>query len=332
MKNISIKDLADNLKLSKATVSWILSGQGKKRGFSDATIKRVTNYAKSVNYRTNMVARSLSLGQTNIIGIIVPYIDDTFYASLIQAIEAEVYKHNYVLTICCTDENAEKEALLINTLCSQRVDGLIIATAQKSRESILQLKKDRVPFVLVDRHFSDIDTNYVTVNSEETSHQVVSHLANQGSKKIALITTSTNLSVMRERTQGYCNGLQESGLSYDERLVIEIDRPTYQSDSITQLDRLFKDIPDVDGFFFTTHYLAFEAIRYFISHDMDYHSKFHLGCFHDTLGLGILAPEMCISKIQVQEMGTRATQILTEVIEDVNRPSQCEVLKNILLK
>ena len=284
-----------------------------------------------VNYRTNMVARSLSLGQTNIIGIIVPFIDDTFYASLIQAVETEVHKRNYVLTICCTDENAEKEALLINTLCSQRVDGLIIATSENSQNSILQLKKDKVPFVLVDRYFPKIDTNYVIVNSEEGSQQVVSNLVKQGSRKIALITTSTGLSAMQKRTQGYCNGLKDAGLRFDERLIVEIDRPNFKSDCVTQLDRLFSDIPDIDGFFFTTHYLAFEALRYFITHNIDYHNKFHLGCFHETLGLDILAPEMCISRMQVKEMGTKAIQILTEVIEDIDRPNQCEVLKNTLV-
>ena len=331
MKNISIKNIADNLHLSKATVSWILSGQGEKRGFSSATIKRVSDYAKSVNYRTNMVARSLSLGQTNTIGVIVPFIDDTFYASLIQAIETEAHRYNYVITICCTDENAEKEAVLINTLCSQRVDGLIIAASEKSQNNILQLKKDKVPFVLADRNFPEIDTNYVIVNSEEGSQQVVSHLAKQGSRKIALVTTSTGLSAMKERTQGYCNGLEEAGLSFDERLIVKINRPNFKSDCITQLDRLFSDIPDVDGFFFTTHYLAFEAIRYFINHNIDYHKDFYLGCFHETLGLGILAPEMCISRMKVKEMGTKATQILTEVIKDINRPSQSEVLSNTLL-
>ena len=67
-------------RLSKATVSWILSGQGPAKGFSDATIKRVKEYAESVNYRPNLLARSLSLGTTNTIGLIIPFIGDTINA------------------------------------------------------------------------------------------------------------------------------------------------------------------------------------------------------------------------------------------------------------
>ena len=59
---VSLKDIAQALNLSKATISWILSGQGEAKGFSEATIKRVKEYADSVNYRPNQVARSLSLG------------------------------------------------------------------------------------------------------------------------------------------------------------------------------------------------------------------------------------------------------------------------------
>ena len=85
---VSIKDIAQALNLSKATVSWILSA-GPAKGFSDTTIKRVKDYAESVNYRPNLLARSLSLGTTNTIGLIIPFIGDTFYAQLVQAIESE---------------------------------------------------------------------------------------------------------------------------------------------------------------------------------------------------------------------------------------------------
>ena len=91
---VSLKDIAQALNLSKATVSWILSGQGPAKGFSEATIKRVKEYAESVNYRPNLLARSLSLGVTNTIGLIIPFIGDTFYAQLVQAIEAEAIRND----------------------------------------------------------------------------------------------------------------------------------------------------------------------------------------------------------------------------------------------
>ena len=75
VKKTSIKDIAAELHLSKATISWILSGQGEAKGFSKATIKRVKEYAESVNYRPNLLARSLSKGASNTIGLIIPFIN-----------------------------------------------------------------------------------------------------------------------------------------------------------------------------------------------------------------------------------------------------------------
>ena len=101
---VSIKDIAQALSLSKATVSWILSGQGPAKGFSD-----VKEYAESVNYRPNLLARSLSLGTTNTIGLIIPFIGDTFYAQLVQAIESEAARNKYVLIVCSSEGDGDKE-------------------------------------------------------------------------------------------------------------------------------------------------------------------------------------------------------------------------------
>ena len=111
--NASIKDIAQALNLSKATVSWILSDQGETKGFSQATIKRVKEYADSVNYRPNLLARSLSLGTSNTIGLIIPFIGDTFYAQLVQAIEQEAVRNKYVLMVCSSEGDGEIEFELI---------------------------------------------------------------------------------------------------------------------------------------------------------------------------------------------------------------------------
>ena len=81
---VSIKDIAQALNLSKATVSWILSGQGPAKGFSDTTIKRVKDYAESVNYRPNLLARSLSLGTTNTIGLVIHFMLSWFKQSSLR--------------------------------------------------------------------------------------------------------------------------------------------------------------------------------------------------------------------------------------------------------
>lgn len=173
---VSLKDIAQALNLSKATISWILSGQGEAKGFSEATIKRVKEYADSVNYRPNQVARSLSLGTSNTLGLIIPFIGDTFYAQLAQAVETEAACNNYALFVCSSEGDGDKEYKLIQMLKSKQVDGIIVAPTKVSRKGIDLLTKDSLPFVLVDRYYPNVPTNYVIVNNSQSCYDLVYHI------------------------------------------------------------------------------------------------------------------------------------------------------------
>ena len=325
---VSIKDIAQALNLSKATVSWILSGQGPAKGFSDTTIKRVKDYAESVNYRPNLLARSLSLGTTNTIGLIIPFIGDTFYAQLVQAIESEAARNKYVLIVCSSEGDGDKEYELVKMLRSKQVDGIVIAPTKVSRKGVNLLLKDSLPFVLVDRYFPNVDTNYVIVNNCQCCYDLTYHLIKKGSRKIALITTDVHLYVMKKRIDGYRKALRDLDVDNDMSLEIFVDRQNYKTDIVDKLDCLFEEVPDVDGFFFSTHYLALESIRYFISNKIDYHTRFNMGCFHETTALDILSPEMSISRMPIEQMGIQAIQILLENIRDKNFSHKGVVVNN----
>lgn len=328
---VSIKDIAQALNLSKATVSWILSGQGPAKGFSEATIKRVKEYAESVNYRPNLLARSLSLGTSNTIGLIIPFIGDTFYAQLVQAIESEAARNKYVLIVCSSEGDGEKEYELVKMLRSKQVDGIIIAPTKVSRKGVNLLLKDALPFVLVDRYFPNLDTNYVIVNNNQCCYDLTYHLVKKGSRRIAMITTDIHLYVMKQRLDGYRRALRDLDVSSHFELEVFVDRQGYKRDLAERLDCLFEEVPDVDGFFFSTHYLALEAIRYFITHKMDYHTRFNMGCFHDTAALDILSPEMSITRMPIDEMGVQAVQTLLENIQDKEFVHKGIVLNNVFL-
>lgn len=328
---ISIKDIAQALNLSKATVSWILSGQGPAKGFSEVTIKRVKEYAESVNYRPNLLARSLSLGTTNTIGLIIPFIGDTFYAQMVQAIESEAARNKYVLIVCSSEGDGDKEYELVKMLRSKQVDGIVIAPTKVSKKGVNLLLKDSLPFVLVDRYFPNVDTNYVIVNNCQCCYDLTYHLIKKGSRKIALITTDMHLYVMKQRIDGYRKALRDLKVDNELALEVFVDRQNYKTDIVDKLDCLFEEVPDVDGFFFSTHYLALESIRYFIDHQIDYHTRFNMGCFHETPALDILCPEMTISQMPIEEIGTQAIQILLENIKDKNFSHKGVVVKNRFL-
>ena len=198
-----------------------------------------------------------------------------------QSIEAEAARNKNVLIVCSSEGNGEKEFELIKMLRSKQVDGIIIAPTKTSQKGIDFLIEDKLPFVLIDRYFPNLNTNYVIVNNYQTSYDLVYHLLKKGSRKIALLTTDVHLYVMKRRIEGYRKALDAQGINSDLDLELFIERQNYEIDIVDKLDSLFKEVPDVDGFFFSTHYLALEAIRYFIKRKIDYHTRFNMGCFHD---------------------------------------------------
>lgn len=323
--SVSIKDMAAALGLSKATVSWILSGQGETKGFSAATIKRVKDYAELVNYRPNLVARSLSLGVSKTLGLVIPFLRDTFFARLAYFVERYAALKGYSLIVCSSEGDGVKEHDMILTLMSKRVDGIILAPTKIDVKGIKYLLQQNFPFVLIDRYFQNLNTNYVIVDNNKAGYDVVCCLAGKGAKKIAIVVTDIHLYVVKQRLDGYRRALHDMGLNDDISLEVFVDRLDYESDIVEKLDCLFMAVPDVDGFFFVTHYLAMSAIRYFVNNNIDYH-RFTLGCFEMMEGLDILAPEMCSELFPIEEMGKEAIDILLDDIQSGSCQYQSRVL------
>ena len=109
----SLKDIAEELRLSKTTVSWVLSGRGNERGISQATQDRVKQCARRMNYQPNLLARSLNTGVSSTIGLILPSISDSFYSQVAREVEMEAERHGYSLMICSSESEGERENRMI---------------------------------------------------------------------------------------------------------------------------------------------------------------------------------------------------------------------------
>jgi LacI family transcriptional regulator len=311
----SLKDIAKALNVSKTTVSWVLANQGDERKISVVMQEKIRAYAKKIDYQPNLLAKSLTKGTSHTLGLIVPSIGDEFYAQIAKEIELEAEDYGYTLTFCSSETDAERESKMIRMLKSKRVDGLIIAPTKLSKEELEIMIEEKFPFVLIDRFFPELDTNYVIIDNEGASENLVNWLICQGKKKIAFITTDTHLLVMNRRYDGYKKALMESHLSALPELYGEVKRSEYETAIIGVLDRIFQQVPDVDGFCFSTHYLALEAIRYFYKRNMDIKQKIGLASIHTTSSFEILAPQMNIAQMPVQETGKNAVRILVNELE-----------------
>lgn len=315
MKRTSLKDIAEKLQLSQTAVSWVLTGNGDRRGISKATQDLVRNCAAEMNYQPNLIARSLNLGKTKTLGLIIPSISDFFYSSIAMEIEQTASKNGYSLMIASSESNPEKEENLLRTFRSKGVDGIIIAPTKKSKNEIKRLIKEKFPIVSFDRFFPDLEMSSIVIDNKESSYKLVRHLIRKGCKKIAVITTNPHLITMCSRVDGYKQGLEEAGIDINPDLIGCVTYDKYELNIINVLDAIFEKEADVDGFFFTTHILALEAFLYFNKKGINFNEKFGLACIHSVSTFEILAPYINVAEMPVKEIGEKSVNILLESIE-----------------
>lgn len=328
----SLKDIAEKLNLSKATISWTLSGKGDEKGISMATQEKVFQCAKELNYQPNLLARSLHSGYSKTIGLIIPDITDSFYSKVACIIEREADARGYSVMIGNSESKIERENKLIRLLKAKQVDGLILAPTKVSKTEIELLVDEAFPLVLFDRYFPQINTNYIIIDNEESSYQLVRKMVVDGARKIAIITTNSYLRTMNMRREGYARALMEMNLSVEAELYGEVPFVDYERNIDKILDRIFKEVPDVDGFFFTTHILAIEAFRYFYDKGIDL-KKYALACIHSVPSFRALAPNINIALMPIDEIGENAVRILLKNIEHrQGNPKVMDKVETIVLR
>jgi LacI family transcriptional regulator len=181
-KKTSLADIAKALGVSKTLVSMVLNDKGTENGINEDTQKRVWAKAKELDYKPNMMARSLRMGRSNTIGLIVADISNSFYAS-VCAVPWRMPQAKQV-TMCslvAQMKTLPRNADLIQMLRDRQVDGLIISTTLSNNEDIQELKSEKFPFVLIDRFVpGQEDTPFVTADNYGGSISVVDHLIKQG--------------------------------------------------------------------------------------------------------------------------------------------------------
>ena len=209
-QNITIKDIARALKISVSTVSRALSGGS---GIKEETRLMVRELAEQLNYTPNSIALSLKEKSSKVIGVIIPEIANTFCSSSIAGIEEVAYDRGYHVTIFQSHEKFGREVINTRLVNSRRMDGLIIAISNETTDDqhLNDLQNRGIPVVMFDRVLPDFNAPKVFVNDKRGAYLATTHLINEGFRKIAHLTISKDLSITKNRLEGFRQALDENG-------------------------------------------------------------------------------------------------------------------------
>lgn len=218
--SITIKDVALKSGVSITTVSHVIN---KTRFVSKELCERVYAAMEELNYHPNTLARSLRMGETKTIGLIIPNNSNPFFAGLARLIEDVGFENGYSVILCNSDDIREKEFAYINMLIAKQTDGVIFIAAGSDPEHLLELTKRKIPVVVIDRDISHAAVDVVLVDNVKAGFEAINYLIELGHKRIACITGPSKLTPSMGRVKGYLKALKRAGIKIKEEYIVAGD-------------------------------------------------------------------------------------------------------------
>ncbi|GHT12851.1 LacI family transcriptional regulator [Bacteroidia bacterium] len=219
MEHNTLLTISKRTGFSTSTVSRVLNGQGDKYRISKKTIQVVSEEAKKCHYTPSLLAKGLRMRKTQTIGLLLPGIDNPYFASIASVVIYEAKKLGYTVVLVDTMEDEKNEQEGITSLLSRKVDGIIIAPCGQDPTFLENTDQHHLPVILIDRHFESTTLSYVCTDNYRGGYEATQYLTQHGHKDILCIRGLTYAMPSRERARGYLDALKHNGLTNKKRIA-----------------------------------------------------------------------------------------------------------------
>ena len=214
-----LKEVAARAGTSIPTASRVLNGLGDEYRISRRTQELVRNAAKELNFSPNLLAKSLRLGSTRTIGLVLPDVGNPFFAAIARAVSIEAHARGYSVVLCDSGDDTGREVELLEVILNRRPDGLVVVPVGQKCSHLQRFESSDTPLVLVDRSFAELRLPSVTSDNRQGARDAVDHLIECGHRNIACLRGLAGTTPNELRIQGYRESLEAHGIAFDERLV-----------------------------------------------------------------------------------------------------------------
>lgn len=318
MKNkVTIYDIAKKLNITAATVSRALNDNPK---ISKKTRELVFETSREMNYKPNKVALALKSGKSKTIGVIVPWINRSFFSNVIRGIEDELRPFGYHVIICQTYDDQEREIETISTLIDARVDGILMSISNAINDTegsqlkhINSILKHHIPLIFFDRKRDVEGVSSVTIDDFEGGYKATEHLIKLGCMRIAHLTIDCSLEIYQQRYEGYKQALADYDIPYDDDYFLStIDNSTDAGRTATE--KLIKLASPPDAIFASSDFVALGAIQELRERGIRIPDDFCVSGFSNEPFTKFL--ELSITSVDQfpLEMGKKAAQVFLEQV------------------
>lgn len=315
--SVTIHDLARELNISASTVSRALNDNPRIR---KSTKEKIKALALELGYQPNTIASNLRTQKTHTIGIVVPLINRHFFSTFISGVEDIAFEAGYNVIISQSKDLLQKEQQIVNSMFSNRVDGLITSLSMQTSafEHFQLFANKNIPLIFFDRIAPEFEANKIIVDDFACGFKATQHLIDQGYQRIAHLAGPTVLNTYHDRMEGYKSALKKNNMPLEDELII-CNRLT-RMDGQEAIKKLLNLQNPPDAVFCGNDTSALSMIVYLKSQGIRIPEDFGIVGFSNEPFSEVVTPSISTLKQPAQEMGQKAAELIINEIENKELP------------
>lgn len=313
-RKATIKDVAQMAGVSIATVSHVLN---KTRYVSPETQLRVLDVIEKIGYVYNNAGRMLRNNRTQLVGVIVPDIANSFFSITFKKIESILNRNGYKMLLCHSGDDPEKERQQLLSFGAGRVDGILLAPASPTFDYSTLPMYQEYPFVFFDREPKMAEYCGVFFNLHDAVQTATEELINAGHRRIACILGITRFSTTMFRLKGFQDALIKHNLPVDENLIFSC--PTTRTEGYQKMKQILEQT-DCTAVVCLNAFQAKGAVHYLNENNIDIPGRMSIITVASSDWYEMTRPMLTAIVSPVDELGEKAADLMLRRLngEDVN--------------
>jgi len=315
MKKTTIADVAKYANVSNSTVSQYLNKRYEY--MSEETREKIEKAVEALQYRPNLMARSLKQKSTFTIGIIVANIIHDFSTKLINALEAEFDKNGFQMIVCNSADNPQKEEKHIETLLEKQVDGLIVFPTGENKNLYIRLNQQAIPIVFIDRFIEGINIPAVLLDNFSAMDMAVELFREH---PLAIVTTSLELPITPrvERLEGFRQALKNRGILVDERYI--------KNGEPDEMEEIFNDLFSLEqppkGIIAANDRIYQELMIYIKKCNVQVPNDLQVIAVDDVPSAKFSTPSITTLEQPIEQIAQKSASLLLAIIKNEDIPTE----------
>jgi LacI family transcriptional regulator len=261
--------------------------------------------------------------QSFTLGLVATYLSDPFFAELARGIQRAGDRFGYLVYLTSSEGDATRQEEILQSLVDRGSDGIIVFPVRGAEHQLMAVAERSVPVVAIDHRIEHPLIGSVESNTERGAHLAVDHLRAKGRHRIGMLSSRAAESVPEPRETGFREAIANLGYDIDRAVVWTDETVDGGAAGVTEL---LERYPDTDGVFAYTDIMAIGALGALADRGLKVPDDVSVIGVDDVQVSALVRPALTTVRIDREQMGTRAVEMLMRMRSDPATPAKREII------